>query len=353
MSLLPRIRSSAEDFVVEEIPLYTPCGEGEHTYLWIEKTLRTTEEVARELARVAEVHSRDVGYAGRKDRGAVTRQWFSVRGLDVAGAEDLDLRGARVLEAGLHRNKLRTGHLAGNRFELVVRDVDEGRLATARERLEELSACGMQNRFGNQRFGRDGENAARALALLRGEAAPEAGEANSSKRSRGRARNDRRDQRFLMSALQSAVFNDFLAERELPDSELEVGDVAMVHESGGMFVVEDLPVEAARAASFEISPTGPLFGTKMMTAEGAVGEREAALIERWGIPVAGELVAPRGVRLRGARRPLRVRIDSPSLSSGDSGVAKLTVTLPPGSYATVLLEELFGEFSEGPSSAVS
>lgn len=343
MSPPARIRSSAEDFVVEEVPLYTPCGDGEHTYLWIEKRLRTTEEVARELEKVAGVHSRDVGYAGRKDRGAVTRQWFSVRGLGVDGAENLELRGARVLHAELHRNKLRTGHLKENRFELVVRDVDASLLAAAQLRLKEFEQSGLPNRFGKQRFGRDGENAMRALALLRGE----------SPRGERRGRSERRDQRFLLSALQSAVFNDFLAERALGVSEIEVGDVAMLHESGGMFVVEDLEEELPRAQRFEISPTGPLFGTRMMGAEGAVGERERALIERWGIPGGEKLVAPRGIRLRGARRPLRVRLGAPQLSSVGPRVVRLEVALPPGSYATVLLEELFGEFAEGPPPAVS
>ena len=163
--------------------------------------MRTTEEVARELAKQGRASApRDVGYAGRKDRAAVTRQWFSVRGLALRDARALVLRGARVLEAAQHRNKLRTGHLKGNRFELVV---DERRRRDARARARAprgaLERGGMVNRFGEQRFGRDGENAERALALLRGE------------RPRGeRGRLDRREQRFLLSALQAAVFNDFL-----------------------------------------------------------------------------------------------------------------------------------------------
>ena len=342
MTPRPRIRATPEDFVVDEIPLYAPCGEGEHTYLRVEKRLRTTEEVARELAKKAGVPARDVGYAGRKDRVAVARQWLSVRGLPLDAARGLELRGARVLEVARHRNKLRTGHLRGNRFAIVVRDLAPGALERAREALAVVERHGMSNRFGGQRFGADGENARRALAWLRGERAPGGG--------------DRREQRFLVSALQAAVFNDFLAERTargVGPGELEAGDVAVLHASGGMFEVVDVEREAPRAASFEISATGPIFGTRMMPAAGAVREHELALLERWGIPAGDALVPPRGVRLRGTRRPLRARLESPVLEAVEDGAARLEVTLPPGCYATVLVEELFGTFCEGEAMGVS
>ena len=119
-----RIAATPEDFVVEELPLYAPAGEGAHTFVRVEKRLRTTEEVAADLARAAGVSARDVGYAGRKDRRAVATQWLSVPGLDPERARDLALPGVQVLDAGRHPHKLRTGHLRGNRFELVVRGVD-------------------------------------------------------------------------------------------------------------------------------------------------------------------------------------------------------------------------------------
>jgi len=344
MTSLPRLRSRPEDFRVEELPLYTPCGEGEHTYVLVEKRLRTTEEVARDLARAADVAQRDVGYAGRKDRVAVARQWLSVRGLEPGVAEALDLRGVRVLRAERHRNKLRTGHLRGNRFEIVVRDVDAELERRARAALERVAREGMSNRFGDQRFGRDGANVERALALLRGEAPRERG-----------ARADKREQRFLLSALQSAVFNEFLAERlarGVGTDELEVGDIAVLHASGGLFEVVDLEAERARAARFEISATGPMFGVRMLPAAGAVGERERALLERWGIPVGSALAPPRGLRLDGARRALRARVEDASLDALEPGVLVLRATLPPGGYVTVLVEALFGAFCEGESAAV-
>ena len=338
MSEVPRIRECPEDFIVEELPLYPCCGEGEHTFVWVEKRLRTTEQVARMLAREAGVRPRDVGYAGRKDRNAVARQWFSVPGLEPNHALDLDLPGLRVLEASLHRNKLRTGHLGGNRFAIRVRGVSSSLAQRARERCVSLGSVGMPNRFGDQRFGRDGANVGSAQALLRGERVPEA--------------RDRRAQRFLLSALQSAVFNEVLTSRPTGLSELETGDVAMLHESGGMFVVEDLPQETCRADSFEISPTGPIFGTHMLAAEGEPGRREREIFERWEIG-DGRIQLPRGIRLRGSRRPLRVRPVDLRLHGEPDDAVRVEVTLPPGSYVTVLIEELFGVFDHAPPSAVS
>jgi tRNA pseudouridine13 synthase len=238
-----RLKVEPEDFVVEEIPLYAPSGEGGHTFLWIEKCDVNSERVARALARAAGVAPRDVGYAGRKDRRALARQWFSVPDLAPERALDLEIPGARVLEAVRHPHKLRTGHLAGNRFDLLVRDVDEEAVAAAPATAAVLRAEGFANRFGEQRFGREGDNAERGLALLRGETG-------------ARDRRSRREDRFLLSALQAQVFNRVLEERPLPLSHLELGDVALVRSSGGPFLVEDLEHEQPRADAFEIARPG-------------------------------------------------------------------------------------------------
>ncbi len=227
---------------MDEIPLYPPAGEGAHTFVRVEKRGRTTEEVARALARFAGVRPGDVGYAGRKDRGALARQWLSVPGLDPDRACDFGDEGVRVLEARRHPHKLRTGQLAGNRFELVVRGLAPEQVAGAAERLAACVREGMPNRFGAQRFG-DGSAAARARALLAGGPVPR----------------NRRGARFWLSALQAELFNAVLAARPLPPGALEDGDVAMRHDSGASFLVEDAAREAPRAAAFEISPTGPVF----------------------------------------------------------------------------------------------
>jgi len=318
-----RIAASPEDFVVDEVPLYAPAGEGAHTFVRVEKRLRTTEEVARALARAAGVRPGDVGYAGRKDRVAVTRQWLSVPGLDPARAHGLAGDGFRVLEAVRHAHKLRTGQLAANRFELVVRELAPAQAAGAAAALAALVRTGMPNRFGAQRYGRGGRNPDAARALLAG-------------RAPGR---DRRAARFLLSALQAEVFDACLDARPLPLDALEAGEVAFVHASGASFLVEDAAREAPRAAAFEISASGPIFGTRLLEARGAAAERERAALRAAGVPEP--LRPPAGIRLRGARRPFRVRPADAACEDLAAGAVRLRFTLPPGSYASVLVDTLF------------
>jgi len=329
----PPLPEAPEDFRVEEIPLYEPSGEGEHTFVWVEKRLRTTEEVARDLARAAGAAARDVGYAGRKDRFAVTRQWLSVPRLDPDAARVLALPGARVLHAARHPHKLRTGQLRGNRFEVRLRGVGEEAAAAAAARLAPLLARGLPNRFGAQRFGRGGRNPEAARRIL----------------AEGRVRGDRRRGRFLLSALQAQVFNEVLAARGDAFDRVEAGDIAVVHASGGLFLVEDASREAPRAAAFEISATGPIFGSRTREPQGAAAERERAVLERHGVLLEGRLRLPRGVRLRGGRRALRVRPEEVRLRREEAAGEALCLRfeLPAGSYATVLLAELFGEPSRG------
>ena len=310
---------------MEEIPLYAPSGAGEHTFVLVEKRGHTTERVAGLFARIAGVPPRDVGYAGRKDREAVARQWFSIPRFPPARARELQLEGVRVLEAIPHRHKLRTGHLAGNRFEIVVREIDEDTARKSAEAFARVCDRGMPNRFGPQRFGRDGGNAEQGLRILRGEGA-------------GR---DRRKARFLLSALQAAVFNEALRLREAPLSTVERGEVAVVHASGGLFRVEDPAREQPRADAFEISATGPIFGGRTLDPDGRARERERAALASVGIDPDARLCPPPGIEMRGARRALRVRPDEAELEPVP-GAVRLRFTLPPGSFATVLVEELFG-----------
>ena len=320
---MPWRPATSEDFVVDEIPAYAPSGEGTHTFVRIEKRDCNTEEVVRLLASAANVAPSEIGYAGRKDRIAIARQWLSVPNLDPLLALELELPRVRVLEAARHPHKLRTGHLRGNAFEIAVRDVDAVTAARASKRLCEMATTGMPNRYGEQRFGRDGDNAIRAAALLAGR----------------ETLRDRRHARFLVSALQSAVFNEVLARRPLPLAAVEVGDVAMVQASGGLFVVEDLAREAPRAAAFEISATGPIFGSRVLEATGAPAQRERDALRACGLDPDVVPKPPRGVRMHGARRALRVSVQGAS-ADFEGGILRLRFVLPPGSYATVLIEEL-------------
>ena len=188
--------------------------------------------------------------------------------------------------------------------------------------MSQLYERGLPNRFGEQRFGRAGDNVARAQQLLAG-AVP---------------RRDRRGSRFLLSALQAAVFNRVLDLREAALDTVEVGEVAMVHESGGCFVVEDAAREAPRATAFEISATGPIFGTRLLAPQGPAAECERAALAQYGVSLEN-LRVPRGIKLRGARRPLRVQ-PRDAFAEAEGGALVLGFSLPPGSYATVLVEEL-------------
>jgi len=332
---MARIRTEPEDFRVEELPLYPPSGEGEHTFVRVEKRLVTTEEVADLLAGAAGVRARDVGYAGRKDRDAVATQWFSVPRLDPQQALDLGFEGVRVLEAIAHGHKLRTGQLRGNRFEIAVRCVDDTDREAARARLAEIGRTGMANVFGSQRFGRSGRNVEIGARLLRGEISLK----------------DRRKARFAISALQSAVFNDVLDARPIGIGEFELGDVAMLHGSGGQFLIEDVEREQPRAAAFEISPTGPIFGNRVIEPAGEVAAREKAALDLREICLT-DLRPPRGIRLRGARRALRVRPDNAQMRDFPGGFW-LEFELPPGSYATVLIRAVLGEEPEVGPQAIS
>jgi tRNA pseudouridine13 synthase len=332
------IRSRPEDFVVIEEPLYPASGDGKHTFLFVEKRGRTTEQLVRALARAAGVQTRDVGYAGRKDRHAVTRQWFSIPGVDPVDALAFELDDARVLEAARHAHKLRTGQLRSNRFEIVLRGEGDEPIELIRERAVDLWRRGMPNRYGTQRFGRDGSNAERARRMLES----------------GHAPRDRRAARFLISALQSEVFDAVLEERIAAIDSVEEGDLARVEQSGGLFWVDDVERDRTRAAAFEISATGPIFGTRMREPRGAVAALERAVLDRFGLPAADDLNLPRGIRARGTRRPLRVRPEGLEIEplEHDPGL-RVRCSLPSGSYVTVLLDCLVGSVRDASRGASS
>jgi tRNA pseudouridine13 synthase len=327
---MARFVPSPDTFVVEEIPAYQPVGEGAHTYLWIEKRDLTTAEAERRLARALGVDARDVGHAGLKDRHATTRQFLSVPGVApevaLAAAEPLAAEGIRVLSAQRHGNKLRMGHLDGNRFEVVVEEagdaVDLGR------RLAALARDGLPNWYGDQRFGTAGENVTRALALLRGEL----------------RERDRRRRQFLLSALQSAVFNRTLALRAERGGLLAVrtGDVLCKVASGGLFVSEDPAVDGPRVASGELVPTGPMPGNREREPPAGSEARQLEDDALAALGVRREELAPLGRALPGARRPVvvTVTLGEPPVEPLPEQRARLRFSLPSGSYATVLLQAL-------------
>jgi tRNA pseudouridine13 synthase len=325
------VRVSLEDFRVEELPLYEPSGAGAHVYVEVEKRGRTTQEVARELASLLGARERDVGAAGLKDKRAVTVQRLSVPlqpGVpppeQLARAAAAAGRGWRALSVALHGNKLRPGHLRGNRFRIVVRGCAPGALQRAQRIGEALRERGVANLYGRQRFGRRGDNAALGAAILRREAAVR----------------DRFLRRMALSALQSELFNRCLAARirdGLFDRAIR-GDVLRKRETGGLFVCDDPDGDSARAASGEVDPAGPLPGHSLFAAGGEALAREQAVVEEAGIDPRSFAVG--GGEMEGARRPYRVVPRDLHVDQAAEDALEVSFSLPRGSYAVAVLREL-------------
>lgn len=318
------LRARPEDFVVDEVPAYLPEGKGEHLYVRFEKTDIDTQEAVRRIARALGVDPRQAGVAGLKDRRAITRQWASFPSAASPSALEETIDGVRVLEVSRHTNKLRTGHLRANRFEILLRDAGSEGLEEAARRVGELERRGVPNYFGEQRFGRGGANLGAARAwILDG----------------GRAPRDRFQRKLMVSVLQAALFNELLAERVSEgtfDGALE-GDLLRKEDTGGLFVCTDPAVDGPRAARFEVSATGPMFGARMRWPEAEARGRELAALERCGMaPDDLERFRASG---EGTRRPYRVRPEGLTLRCEPEGV-RLGFTLPSGAYATVVLREL-------------
>jgi tRNA pseudouridine13 synthase len=322
--LSARFRLSPEDFVVEELPGFEPSGAGEHLLLTIEKRGLTTPAVAKRLAAWAGIAEVDVGYAGLKDRHAVTRQRFSVR-LPKKVAPDLaalvgDDASLRVLESHWHARKLPRGALAGNAFVLVLREV-RGERAAVEARLAAIAAGGLPNYFGEQRFGRSGDNVEQARRLFAG------------------ARVKREERSILLSAARSELFNAVLAARVAAGNWAEGvdGEVWMLEGTHSVFGPEVMTDELReRARRLDIHPTGPLWGRGALRSAG-----EAAAIEQAAVEAHADLRA--GLESAGMnqeRRALRVRVADLGWEWLADDALRLSFALPPGSYATGLLAEL-------------
>ncbi|MEL6796763.1 MAG: tRNA pseudouridine(13) synthase TruD [Planctomycetota bacterium] len=328
-----RLRERPEDFIVEELPLYEPCGEGEHLYLFIEKREMDTPELVDLLAEHFGVRRSAVGVAGRKDRHAVSRQHASVH---LPGRHEDDFGSiaddrVAVLWTDRHTNKLRTGQLIGNRFNIRIRGVDMSSAVRAGQTLRELATSGVPNLFGPQRFGAQRDNHLAGRDLLLG---------------RLRRRMPREKRRFMLNALQSAMFNSVLLRRVESGSwrALTEGDLAFVHDSGAVFAVEspDAKLED-RIVSFDISPSGPMWGHAMMRASGGAGELERSALEEAGLREEDFAESKHAELVPGVRRPLRVRLTDPDVEGGideHGGYVRVAFDLPGGAYATAVLREI-------------
>lgn len=413
------IKRRAEDFLVEEIPSYEPVGEGEHLYLFIEKRDLTTTQAVGIVARRFGVRRNAVGYAGMKDKRAITRQWLSVHlpGHDESTPTEVHDERLTTLRWGWHANKLRVGHLAGNRFTITIRDCDPARAGDAQRTLAMLEATGFANRAGEQRFGSTARNHLLGQADLRGDARAMLGlllgPTGAADRADERAREryaqadyagafalfprtahaerqalralidsagesagpdrairtiDMTQRRFWVTAFQSAIFNRVLDLRigsgEL--ATLREGDLAIKQRNGAVFTVDaDTladPDTHSRLTELKISPTGPIWGTSMTTASGLTGEIERAALAEAGVTLDHFTEFERRTRqpIAGARRALRapmiVSEAGPEVESGadeHGPFIRCAFTLPKGAFATEIMREIMGDPASGEPAATA
>ncbi len=317
------IKAEPGHFVVEEVPLYAAAGEGPHLYVCLTREGWTTRQVVEALARLLDLPAQDIGYAGLKDRHARCTQVFSLPGLDPAVVQRIeDALPFQVVWVKHHRNKLKPGHLLGNRFRITVSDLDVPAAevtARAGQVAAALAEHGLPNFFGPQRFGHEGANVARGHEVLAG----------------GWVR-DKWLRRLVISAYQSYLFNCYL-ERRLAVGwfdHLVAGDVAKKTDTGGMFDVQDAAAEQPRYARGEITFTGPMYGTKMWAASATAGELEASILAETGLTLQNFAQA----RVEGTRRPGRLLLPAIDYAVDDHGL-HLAFFLPKGSYATVVIRE--------------
>ncbi|HVT88998.1 MAG TPA: tRNA pseudouridine(13) synthase TruD [Tepidisphaeraceae bacterium] len=383
------IKQRAEDFFVQEIPLYEPSGTGEHVYCEIQKINIPTFEAINRIGKALNISTRDIGYAGLKDAKAITRQVLSLWGTSEQAVMNLHLPDIAVQWAARHGNKLRLGHLKGNRFAIKVRNVNPTDVVKLRPMLDVLEKRGMPNFFGEQRFGRRNNNDAMGACLVRGRpeellhhllGSPDPSldddehrkarelydQGNYEQSMKHWPRNcgmerrtlaklmktqkpgpavrgiDERLRRLWVSALQSRLFNDLLVQRIETIDKLFDGDIAEKHENGACFLVEQSAKEQPRCDAFEVSPTGPIVGHRMTLPQGQPLEMEEQVLKSHGLKL-GHFKEEGRDQAKGARRSLRVKPTDTSLEGGVDHLGPyITVafTLPAGSFATVLMREL-------------
>jgi len=393
------IKQRPEDFLVEEQPRYQPSGQGEHLYLFIEKRLLATMDVVRRLARAFRVGKRDIGFAGLKDKHAVTRQMFSImlpgQSHDPDCIERLESDHLKVLWVDRHENKLRRGHLLGNRFVIRIRQVDPSTVVQAKRVMDQLAVSGVANYIGSQRFGYRQHNHELGRLLLLGQwkpmldlmlGGPKESDPDRSRAAReaydrgdyagalalwpGSLRDDRhaldrlrqgktqqqavmsldaRQGEFLISGLQSAAFNRVLDQR-VRDGLLDqvvVGDLAWKHDNRAVFPVDEATAQVENASAGrinvqEVSPSGPMWGVEMIRAGGQVGVWEHRALTETGLAEADLAGGPQGTA-KGSRRPLRIFLSGLDLSGGvdeHGSYVRVAFELPRGSFATTVLREV-------------
>ncbi len=318
------VRARPEDFRVDEVLGYEPSGDGPHVWLRLRKRGANTGWVAREIAQLAGIAPREIGYAGLKDRTAVCSQWFSVH---LPGGVEPDwgaLASDRieVLARARHRRKLRRGAFRRNAFTIVLRDLSDAPASLA-ARLQRVASRGAPNYFAEQRFGRDAANVRKAYEML----------------CRGRVVRNRHERGLYLSSARSLLFNYVLSHRVADGTwdRAQAGEIVMLDGSHSVFRVDTVDADIeARLQRLDLHPTGPLWGRIRRPLSDQALAREAALLGECGIWRQGLERAG----LEHARRSLRVKVSRLEWEARAGASLELRFSLPSGSYATAVLREL-------------
>ncbi|MEP3481806.1 MAG: tRNA pseudouridine(13) synthase TruD [Fuerstiella sp.] len=329
-----RVKTFCEDFRVEERPTYQPSGEGEHLFLWVKKQDVSAAELLRVISQQLKVNQRDIGVAGQKDRRAVTLQYVSVPASCEPKIADFHDERIQILRAKRHANKLRTGHVLGNRFLVVLRPTEEQFTATTctavERRLMEIAESGFPNYYGTQRFGTNSASVDLGVQLL-----------NLSAKKRKANRASRFEKRMSISAVQSAVFNLVTSGRVANGSVNQPIDGDVVCRRGGIrpFLYSNRNADETA----QLIPMGPMPGPKMVAAEGEVLIQQQNALQRLGLlddHFSNSKTTP------GARRPMLAWPTNCTCDLNDEGCLRLSFDLTAGSYATVLLREILQDTCE-------
>ena len=321
-------KQTADDFLVEEQIAFGLSGEGEHLWCWVEKTGENTDWVMHQLAKWANVATSRIGVAGQKDRHAVTRQWFSIQlpGKQDPNPDDLALETVKILKMVRHQRKLQTGGLKGNRFELIIRDI-EGDCNSLEQRLETIKTQGIPNYFGAQRFGRHGNNLPKATDFFSG----------------ALTRVKRHQKSMYISAARSWMFNLILSERIKQGTwnQFIAGDVMQLEGSLKWFAEDDSEALSKRVKQGDLHPTGALIGRGELPSKLQVLALEKQVLTPFSDWVSGL----EALGLKQDRRALRVLpqdlvwqwLPDNDAMTHKQKILKVCFYLPAGSYATMVL----------------
>lgn len=392
------IRTYYEDFYVEEIPLVEPTGEGPNTWIWIEKLGRTTLDVLLDISRDLHISRKRMGFAGMKDKKAITRQWICISNMEPEEIQDLEVYKTKFLKITQSQKKLRMGQLVGNKFKILIRNTDMGideAAQRANEILSKLEVTGVPNYYGWQRFGYPRTNThkiGQALAENNLKKAvdsyignPYEGEGEENicartsydsgdyekaleimprnmryekmmlkiivKEASKRELDDRSYikaihalpkplQRMFIHAYQSALFNKAVSERiKLGIDKYIPGDIVADNEEH--LIHEGTEEEYQNLINeFQAHPTAPLYGTKVPFAEGEVGDLEKQVLVDEGIS-REDFACPLTPKLgsHGLRRPIRFKVWDIKVTPRDEGLC-VQFAIPKGCYATAVLREV-------------